>query len=103
MSALFKGLIMKFFELFEATSVDALLEDMGSFQMPAPDAGIPTDQQLELAVRQFSAARRALGLVNKLAPGPTKQRHASRVLAVLNKIRASIRRIEKQITVELGA
>lgn len=78
-----------------------LAEDMGSFELPSPSSQ-NTTEQLELAIRQFSAARRALGLVNKLAPGPTKQRHASRVLAVLNQIRASIRRIEKQITVDLS-
>lgn len=94
---------MKFVDIFTAHPVDALTEDMGTFQMPEPASNATSDEQLELAIRQFTAARRALGLVNKLGAGPTKARHASRVLVVLNKIRATIRRIEKQITVEVSA
>lgn len=93
---------MKVQDLLESNTLDSIFEDMGTFA-PTTDANMTSEQQLEKAVLQFSAARRALGLVNKLAAGPTKQRHASRVLGVLNKIRATIRRIEKQITVDMSA
>lgn len=77
-----------------------VVEDMTSFSLPEPDTSSPTEQ-LEKAMRQLFAARKALGIVNRLSTGETKTRHASRVLTVLNKIRGSIARIEKQIKVDL--
>lgn len=40
---------------------------------------------LDVAARR--AARKALGIVNRLPPGPTKKRHASRVWKNYNQLR----------------
>lgn len=48
---------------------------------------------------KFEAARRGLGLVNKLAAGESKSKHAKRVMGNLNRIRAQLRRVEKQLAI----
>lgn len=46
--------------------------------------------------RKLEAARRALGIVNRLPPGPYKARHASRVLSAMNRLRAKVRAAERE-------
>lgn len=46
--------------------------------------------------KQLSAAKRGLGLSNKLS-GDAKTKHAKRVMGNLNKIRAQIARLKKQM------
>lgn len=41
---------------------------------------------------RYKAARRALGLVNQLSPGPSKAYHASRVMSNLNRLRSEYER-----------
>ena len=48
---------------------------------------------------KFQAARRGLGLVNKLAAGESKTKHAKRIMGNLNRIRAQLRRVEKQLAI----
>lgn len=77
----------------------ALSEDMAPPR--APDRTISTPQEFEATLeemtRRFDAARRALSLVNKLQPGPTKQKHASRVLSQMNTFRHYINTLMKQL------
>lgn len=67
----------------------------------APDRKIHSPQEFEATLeemtRRFDAARRALGLVNKLQDGPTKKKHASRVLAQMNTFRHYINVVAKQL------
>lgn len=77
-----------------------LHEDM-STRMPALDREISSpeqfDQTIEEISRRFEAARRALGLVNKLSDGPTKKRHAARVMANMNIIRNYMNLLMRQL------
>ena len=61
---------------------------------------IVTDQMLaafDKAMKQFAAAKRGMGLVNKLEPGPSRAKHASRVMSNMNRIRGTIAKIEKML------
>lgn len=76
-----------------------LSEDMAPPQ--APDRKIYNPQEFETTLdemtRRFEAARRALGLVNKLQDGPTKKKHASRVLSQMNTFRHYMNVLMKQL------
>ena len=61
------------------------------------DAAASLEEQLERASIQFEAARRALSLVNRLTPGETRGRHASRVMNFLNRIRSQMAMLSKTI------
>lgn len=67
----------------------------------APDRKIHNPQEFEATLdemtRRFDAARRALSLVNKLQDGPTKKKHASRVLSQMNTFRHYINVLMKQL------
>ncbi len=52
---------------------------------------------LERTSTQLMAAKRGLGLVNKLAPGKSRGEHASRIMGHLNRVRGNITRIMKQM------
>lgn len=53
-----------------------------------------------VAHRQAAAARRALSIVNRLRPGPTRARHASRVFGNLNRLRAQLRQYQNRPPVQ---
>ncbi len=53
---------------------------------------------LDTVMQQLDAAKRGLGLVNKLADSPSRTRNRSRVMGNLNKIRGNLRRVEKMIS-----
>lgn len=76
-----------------------LSEDMSVVR--APDREITSPEQFEATLeemgRRFDAARRAMGIVNKLQPGPTKKKHASRVLTQMNMFRNYINALTKQL------
>lgn len=48
------------------------------------------------ASSRFEAARRGIGLTNKLPAGPERQQHRSRIMGNLNRLRALLDRIIKQ-------
>ena len=54
---------------------------------------IPENVSLEDIERMFDAARRGLGIVNKLKNPAERKKHASAVLSNLNKIRAALQRV----------
>lgn len=56
---------------------------------------------LDVAIERMAAAKKALGIVNKLQPGDFRAKHASRVLSNLNKIRGLVRRLEQKIMSEM--
>lgn len=57
--------------------------------------GHEIDDLLE-AVGRYEAARRALGIVNKLTPGPTKAKHVSRIMGNMNKLRALVNKLSAE-------
>jgi hypothetical protein len=44
------------------------------------------------ALSRYLAARYALSIVNKFAPGPYRAKHASRVMSMLNKLRGELKK-----------
>jgi len=49
----------------------------------------------QLILKQYMAATRALCIVNKLKPGPSKDRHKSRVFSNYNRARSAYRKLIK--------
>jgi len=52
---------------------------------------------MDTVMKQMDAARRGLGLVNKLADSPSRTKNRSRVMGNMNRIRGNLRRIEKML------
>jgi hypothetical protein len=69
---------------------EALTE--GVTDLPVGDLGSMFDE----AVKRLEAARRGLGLVNKLPPGDERKANRSRIMGNLNRIRALVDRITKE-------
>ena len=71
--------------------------------MPAPgqvEAGGSMEEvmaSMETVMKQMDAAKRGLGLVNKLSDSPSRTQNRSRVMGNLNRIRANVGRIEKML------
>lgn len=53
---------------------------------------------MDQVMRQMEAAKRALGLVNKLGDSPSRTKNRSRIMSNMNRIRANVRRIEKMLS-----
>lgn len=65
------------------------------------DAGKPLDGQLKQAADQFAAAARALGIANRLKDPTSRKKHRSRIMGMLNVLRASLSRLELAIAGEI--
>ena len=63
----------------------------------------PLDSQLAHAVFQFDAARRALAIANRLTNPADRTKHKSRIMGMLNKLRASLFRLQDAIAGEIEA
>ena len=77
----------------------AINEDMAP--MAAPDRKINNvaefEQTIEEFSRRFDAARRALGIVNRLPDGPDKKKHAKRVMTNMNVFRNYVNVLMRQL------
>lgn len=60
-------------------------------------SAMDVESQLDQLHRMFLAARKGLGLVNKMRPGPDRGKNASRVLTNLNQIRATLGKVMKSL------
>lgn len=56
-----------------------------------------TDNLFDETARMLAAAKRGLGITNKLKNPEDRKRHRSRIMGTLNKLRAQLGRIEKAI------
>lgn len=76
-----------------------LNEDMAP--MGAPDRKLHSvaefEQTIEEFSRRFDAARRALGIVNRLPDGPDKKKHAKRVMTNMNIFRNYMNVLMRQL------
>lgn len=52
---------------------------------------------IETLEKQIEAARKGLGIVNKLKAGPEKAKHAKRVMSNLNKLRSKLSKLKKEL------
>lgn len=88
---------MQLLNELQLTEQLALVEDLSW------DAGKPLEDQLGQAISQFDAARRALGIANRLQNPEDRAKHKMRIMAMLNRLRASMNRLTTAITGELEA
>ncbi len=79
-------------------------QEMGDTErMPAPgqvEAGGSMEEimaAMEQVMKQMEAAKRGLGLVNKLGDSPSRTTNRSRLMGNMNRIRANLRRVEKML------
>lgn len=63
----------------------------------------PLEDQLQQAVARFNAAIRALAITNQFKDPATRKKHKSRVMSMLNKLRASLNRLHTAIEGEMEA
>ncbi len=64
-------------------AVDVLMEDMQTYTNDL-------EAQIDVAIKRLSAAKRALGIANRLTDEASRKKHRSRILGMLNQIRASL-------------
>jgi len=50
---------------------------------------------METVIKQMSAAKRGLGMINTMSDSPYRTKNRSRIMSNMNKIRANLQRIEK--------
>ena len=81
----------------------ALLEQINLVEDFSWDAGKPLDDQLGQAISQFDAARRALGIANRLQDPASRAKHKQRIMGMLNRLRASMNRLTTAIDGEIQA
>lgn len=84
-----------------------LLDELADFLPPRPGQASPLSNQpedvvdaMDRVIAQMEAAKRALGITNRLEPGPARKQHRSRIMSNMNRIRANLRRIEKMLETE---
>jgi hypothetical protein len=53
---------------------------------------------MDTVMQQLDAAKRGLGILNKMADSPLRTKNRSRVMGNLNKIRANLKRVEKMFS-----
>lgn len=93
-------------ELMEnAVDYDQLWEELGDAAELVEsllNEGVDVDVQaaLDEVIKQMEAAKRGLGIVNKLEPGEYRRKHASRVMSNMNQIRARMRQIQKAVDMQ---
>lgn len=76
---------------------DKLVETYMQVSVQLNEAMLPVEGDFEAQMaelsKRFDAAKRGLGIVNKLPNGPQKTMHARRVMINLNQIRAMLARV----------
>lgn len=66
------------------------------------DASKPLEGQLQQAVDMMLAARRALGIANRLSNPADRKKHRSRIMGILNSLSASCVRLHTAIQGEMS-
>ena len=69
-----------------------LTEDVTQLSAPSNDLLAMFDE----ASKRFEAARRGIGITNRMPAGPERQQHRARIMANLNRLRALVDRIVKK-------
>lgn len=57
-----------------------------------------TQEAMNELEKRFQAAKRGLSIINRLEPGQFRVKHSRRVMGNLNKIRAGLQKIQKQLS-----
>ena len=84
--------------------LENILNEFADFLPPRPGQATPMSSSpediaaaMDRVITQMEAAKRALGLTNKLSAGKDRKQHRARIMSNMNKIRANLGRIEKML------
>lgn len=83
-------------ELEEQLLEQELLENIQELEEKVDTSSMNLDQ----LAKGFDAAKRGLGLANKLKNPADKKKHLSRIMGNMNKLRAALKRMHDSIDVE---
>lgn len=83
-------------EVVFVTLADAYNKTIEMIHMISEDT---SSTEIEEVEKQIAAAKKGLGLVNRLKSGPDKVKHAKRVMTNLNKLRAKLSQLRKNSNV----
>jgi len=91
-----ESIIERLNESFDKTEkdYDKLLKDISLNESTLMNA---IEDDLDDLSKKFDAAKRGLGLVNKLSMGMTKLKHTQRVMSNLSNLRSEILNLEKKV------
>ena len=78
-------------------SAESLLEDVSWNEAK------PLESQLDQAIARLDAAKRALGIANRLTNPESRAKHRGRIMGMLNALRASLWRLQDAIQGEIEA
>lgn len=67
------------------------------------DEAKPLEGQLDQAINMMLAARRALGIANRLQDPEARKKHRSRIMGMLNRLSAAVVRLHTAIGGEIRA
>jgi hypothetical protein len=59
------------------------------------DPGMDLDEQMAILEKRMAAARRGIGITNRMPDSPERTKHRSRVMGNLNTIRAQLNKVIK--------
>lgn len=71
-------------------AADALMEDMSM----GPQG---LEAQIDLVIQRLAAAKRALGIANRLTDEASRRKHRSRIMGMLNQLRASLWKLQDEL------
>lgn len=80
----------------EEKYINSLLEHLNEGVLDMPE-GAGLEEQMETLSSKMLIAKKMLGLANRLTTPEDKRKHKSRVLGIMNQIRAALARVVKQI------
>lgn len=81
----------------------SLLEQVKLVEDFSWDVSKPLDGQLQQAIDQLAAAKRALAIANRFRNPVDRAKHRGRIMGMLNRIRASLGRLQDAIAGETEA
>jgi hypothetical protein len=78
-----------------------LLDEMQTLIEDSSSTGETVTSELlslmDATMKQFAAAKRGLGIANRLKTPEDKKKHRSRIMGTMNRIRAAITKIQKMM------
>ena len=84
-------------EIAKVTESAQSLKEAVSFEdLPQGDLQALLDE----VDRRFEAAKRGLGIANRLPAGPYRQKHLRQIMGNMNRIRAMLYRIQREIAAQ---
>ena len=81
------------FKELQETSIDNLLTE-ATLDLPAH---MTLPEMLDEGYKRFTAARKALGISNKLSDPAQRKRHRSKIMIAINQLRNLLGEISKQL------